>query len=214
MNPPQPSPFRGFSLLELLTVVAVMAIAVALIAAPVTQIARASGIGQAGDQILASLSQARQIAASRNRTVEVRFYKYSEASGASERADGRFRALQLFVLDPSPQGPTTNAVTKIQPMPATVYIASSTALSSLLDPAVTASTAGSTLGVEIPSRGLNYSASTFRVYPDGSTSFTNSQPMFVTVVPANTPDEATLPPANYATIVLEPSNGKVRLHRP
>jgi uncharacterized protein (TIGR02596 family) len=211
MNSPRPPFLRGFSLLELLTVIAVMAIAVALIAAPFTQIVRASGLGHAGDQILATLSQARQIAAARNRTVEVRFYKYVDASQPTE---GRFHAMQLFVVETAAQGTTTNAVARSQTMPATVFIASGTALSSLLDPAVTTPTAGSALGVKIPSCGLNYSASTFRIYPDGSTSFTNAQPKFLTVVPSNTPDEATVPPANYATIVLEPSNGKARLHRP
>jgi len=201
----------GFSLIELLTVIAILGIMLALIAAPTTQLMRASEIGGAGDQLLTALGQARQTAISRNRTVEVRYYKYAETS---DPQGGRFHATQSFILEPGSQGVTTNPIGRKITLPSTTYIAATAALSSLLDPAASARVTGSALGQPIPPCGLNYEAATFRIYPDGSTSITNSRPLFLTVVPANTRDDSSTPPANYATVVIHPLSGKAQLHRP
>lgn len=201
----------GFSLIELLTVIAIIGIMLALVAPPAAQVMRASGMAIAGDQVLSALAQARQTAISQNRTVEVRFYKYTDAS---DPTGGRFHASQAFVLEPGAQGITTNPVGRKVTLPSTTYIAATPALSSLLDSTATLRKTGAVLGQSIPPCGLNYEAATFRIYPDGSTSITNSLPMFLTVVPANTPDDASTPPANYATIVIQPLSGKAQLHRP
>jgi uncharacterized protein (TIGR02596 family) len=200
----------GFSLVELLVVIAILGIVLALGVPAVGQLMRASGMTNAGDQLLAALSLARQNALSRNRTVEVRFYKYTDAA---DPQGGRFHAVQSFALEPGTNGIATNAISRKITLPPTSYISTAPSLSSLLDPATCPRSTGAALGQPLSPCGLNYEAAIFRIYPDGSTSITNSQPVFVTVVPANIPDEAATPPPNYATVILQPTTGKVQLHR-
>lgn len=140
-----------------------------------------SGMVNAGDQLQATLSHARQLAAACNRTVEVRFYKYTGPAIPSPNPEGRFYALQLFLIDPTAQGTTTVGTGRKVTLPNTVHLVSTCELSSLLDPSISTHVAGPTLGSSQPC-GTNYTATT--------------------------------PPVNFATLVLQPSTAKVRLHRP
>jgi len=204
----------GFTLVELLAVLAILAILLALAIPPSVALLTASGVSNAGDQMLSSLSLARQIATSRNRAVEVRLYRYHDPARAGQPAEGRFQAIQLFLIEPTPSGTSTNAASRKQSLPANAYIASDPALSSLLDPARFTPVPGSELGQTVPPVGTNYSAVRFRFRPDGSTTLPSDTPMYLTMVPATTPDTASAPPANFATIVLQASSGKASLHRP
>lgn len=203
----------AFSLIELLAVIAILGVLLALVVPAAGSLMRSSGMTNAGDQLLATLSQARQLAMARNRTVEVRLYKYSDPSLPSQPAGGQFRAIQLFLLETTPSGVTTNAAGRKVTVPAAAYIASHPSLSSLLAPTATSTVTGAALGQPVPPCGLDYTANTFRIYPDGSTSLPATAPLFLTIVPANAPDDATLP-ENYATIVLQPTTGKGQLYRP
>lgn len=202
---------RGFSLIELLVVIAILGIVLALGVPAAGQLMRASGMANAGDQILTALSLARQNAISRNRTVEVRFYKYIDAA---DPQGSRFHAVQSFVREPGTNGFTATPIGRKITLPSTTYISTTATLSSLLDPAAAPRSTGTALGQSISPCGLDYEAAIFRIYPDGSTSITNSLPVFVTVVPANIPDDTATPPPNYATVVLQPTTGKAQLHRP
>lgn len=210
--PPRRSPSgRAFSLIELLTVIAILGLVLALAAPPVAQIMRASGLANAGDQVVSALSHARQMAISRNRVVEVRIYKYKDSS---DPGPGRYHALQLFLVEPTRTGSATNALGKKLALPSTTYLAESPSLSSLIAPDAAVHITGASANHAISPCGLDYTAATFRYFPDGSTSLRPGAPLFLTVVPANTPDDASVPPANYATVVLQPDSGKPRLHRP
>lgn len=202
---------RAFSLIELLSVIAILAITLVLTVPPATQILRASNIGNGGDQVVTALAQARQSAMARNRTVEVRFYKYAETGDPEE---GRFHGLQTFVVEPSAQGASTNALGRKVTLPPATYLSATPALSSLLDPVAAPVKTGAALNVSVPPCGLAYTAATFQFYPDGSTSLPAGTPLFLTLVPSDTPDTATTPPLNFATIVLQQASGKTQLHRP
>ena len=201
----------GFSLLELLTVLAIMGIVMAIIVPAVGNILRSSGLSQAGDQLVSTLSYARQTAIARNRAVEVRFYNYADAASSG----GRFRAIQSFLIESGTSGTSSTPIGRKQTFPATVYISSAKELSSLMDPSLNNQVSGTDLGQPIPQVGLAYTAVRFRFRPDGSTdltSFTNKA--FVTFTPASYPDNATTPPPNFVTVLLQPNTGKIKLLRP
>jgi uncharacterized protein (TIGR02596 family) len=201
----------AFSLIELLTVIAILSILLALAIPPISQVMKSADLTNAGDQIVSTLSLARHTAISRNRAVEVRFYKYAETA---DPADGRFHAMQLFFLEPSSGGTTATSIGRKISFPSTVYISSTAILSSLMDPTVTTQASGASLNQSIPTQGKNYQAASFRFYPDGSTNLPSNRPLFLTVVPSNTEDTATSLPANYATIVIQKATGKAQIHRP
>jgi uncharacterized protein (TIGR02596 family) len=205
---------RGFSLVELLVVIAILGILLALAAPPISSVMRASGVTNAGDQFMATLSQARQTAIARNRTVEVRLYQYVDPDASQEPAEGRFRSMQLFLIESMTQENGAAPIGRAIHFAGSTYLAPNAALSSLLDSSIRPSTTGTALGHSISPCGLNYRAKIIRFYPDGSTDLPSDRLMFLTLVPENTPSTAATPPENFATIVVQPSTGKAQLHRP
>jgi uncharacterized protein (TIGR02596 family) len=205
---------RGFSLVELLVVIAILGILLALAAPPISSVMRASGVTNAGDQLMATLSQARQTAIARNRTVEVRLYQYVDPDAAQEPAEGRFRSMQLFLIESITQENGAAPIGRTIHFPGSTYLAPNAALSSLLDSAIRPSVTGTALGHPISPCGLNYRAKTIRFYPDGSTDLPVDRLWYLTIVPANTPETITAVPDNFATIVIQSASGKAQLHRP
>ena len=204
----------AFSLIELLVVIAILGLVLVLTIPAVGGLLRGSGVTSAGDMVLAALSRARQSAISMNRTVELRLLKYTDPSAPAEPSGGRFRALQVFVIERTPEGVSTNQIGRKVTLPPTACLASSPALSSVLGPGMATTSTGSLLGQNVTPVGLNYSAAIIRFYPDGSTSLPSGTNAYLTVVPTITDDAVSEPPANYATIAVEPISGKSRLHRP
>lgn len=203
---------QAFSLIELLVTVAILSIMLALTVPPISQLMRSSGIATAGDQLLTTLSQARQIAASRNRTVEVRFYRYVESNDPPQ---GRFRAVQLFLIEPSAQGSTTQTASRKLTLPSNTYLSPTAALSSLIQPTPrNPRRTGSQLALPISPSGLNYDAASFQIFPDGTTNLPLDQISFVTIISTHTPDDQVTAPENFATIIIQPTSGKAQLRRP
>ena len=95
----------GFSLLELLVVVAIMMIIYALVAPAANSIVMSFRLNSAADSVVNTLSFARQSSIAQNRTVEVRFYRFALAGMPGEQpsnpATGKFRAIQAFAYNSS-----------------------------------------------------------------------------------------------------------------
>ena len=91
---------RAFSLVELLVVVAVIAIVAGFAVPAVTTMLKGSQLTQGSQMVVDQISLARQTALSRNRSVEVRFYKFGDPEIPGEKTDdptsGFFRAMQVF----------------------------------------------------------------------------------------------------------------------
>ena len=75
---------RAFSLVELLVVISVIAIIAGFAVPAVTTMIRGSALAQGSQNIADQIVLARQLALSRNRSVEVRFYKFGDSETPGE----------------------------------------------------------------------------------------------------------------------------------
>ncbi len=116
----------GFSLLELLAVIAVFGIIASFTMPAVSSVMRASDL-RSGSQILSEqLGLARQMAIAKNRSVEVRLYQYAVSP---ETGAGKFRAIQTFeILDSGVAQP----LGRIYRLPSSILIDSGSTLSSII----------------------------------------------------------------------------------
>jgi prepilin-type N-terminal cleavage/methylation domain-containing protein len=94
------SPRPGFTLVELLAVVALIAVVIAFAVPAMTQIMKGTQISQGSQVVNDTLLLARQYAISRSHAIEVRFYRYGDPDTPGEKHDdpstGKWRAIQLF----------------------------------------------------------------------------------------------------------------------
>lgn len=227
---------RAFSLVELLVVVAVIAIIAGFAVPAVTTMIRGSQLTQGSQMVLDQMSLARQTALAKNRPVDVRFYKFADPETPGETPDkpdtGYFRALQVFeILDNGgalPLGP-------IQRLPVNV-IMNEKGLSTLLneaEPSRVRVTKPLDSDPEMPDNVVkkNYHYMSLRFQPDGSTDLpqggTVTDPKgdswYVTLVNATDANATTVgaagsaakpAAANYFTLQVDPITGTTRPYRP
>ncbi len=222
----------GMTLLELLAVLGVISVLIGLGTPAVNGMLRSGEIGQAAQVLTDQLALARQMALSSNRQIEVRLYKFIDPQMTAGTA-ASVRAIQLFEVPDSAAALATapggrdalgyRAVSKFTRLPGpSVIIDSGNALSTLIGSAaggnaVPTVSSGSDLGYAIPALGTAYSVMRFSFLPDGSTNLPPQSAQiqwFFTVHDALKGDNLTAPPPNFATLQIQPSNGKVRSYRP
>lgn len=219
---------RAFSLVELLVVVAVIGI-VASFAVPAVQgMLRGTALSTASGNMVDEISLARQHALTRNRVVEVRFYRFadSELPGevTTDPSSGHYRALQFFEMSEAgimvPAG-------KVIRLPDAVIMNPGPTLSSLIGHFTDPSRPNASRDPELP-RGVghDYEYISFRFFPDGSTSLsptgtdgtsTAGGKWFITVhaeSDLNRTKENTQPPPNFFTWMIDPVSGTSKVLRP
>jgi uncharacterized protein (TIGR02596 family) len=220
---------RAFSLVELLVVIAVIGI-VATFAVPAVQgMMKGSALSTASSLMVDQMSLARQHSLSKNRVVEVRFYKFADPELPGENVQdpetGHFRALQTFEMA---EGGTMVPVGKVVRMPDTIMMNSGDEISNLLgeEPAWLTEP-DPRIDPELP-RGVkhNYKFVAFKFLPDGTTSLSptgkKGQPSeggkwFITVHTeadrVRTNGDST-PPPNFFTWQIDPVSGSSKILRP
>jgi len=209
----------GFSLVELLVVLVIIAIVSAFAIPAIMGALQSSSLTSAGDEVSAMLSLARQHAMARNRQVEVRWYQFADPSFPGEvagsPATGHFRAVQAFEINESG---TAVEFTKMQRLPAGIIMDAGTTLSSLFGSTFATSSPQTT---SIPLAGTLYNYCAFRFLNDGSTNITTigagsavGPPWFITLHSLNYGDNLAAPPKNYATMDIDPTNGSATIFRP
>lgn len=200
----------GFSLIELLAVMALLGLLMALVAPAVVTVMQGNQTTRASDSTVAHLSQARQRALTGNHPVEVRFYQY-QSNGSDEEY---FKAMQTFAIDDD--GAAT-PMGRSEVLPGQIIIDSGTTLSSLI-----ARLPEKTLDpkIKIPQADINYTCRAFRFLPDGSATSGNAPGLsktdkwFLTLHSERDGDGLTEPPDNYVTIQIDPANGSIKVWRP
>jgi uncharacterized protein (TIGR02596 family) len=191
------SPFslsrRGFSLIELIVVIAIIAVIAGYVVPQASQILKGSTLTQGSTIVTDQIRLAREYAVTKNCKVEVRFYQYADPEVPGEipgtPTTGQYRAMQIFQVMIATQGTGVNTIAaerclpldKVQLLPQgvimEVYAANSTsqygvACSTILTNPNSLPIQGSQepTGLLLP-RGINsnYNYVSFRFLQDGST---------------------------------------------
>jgi uncharacterized protein (TIGR02596 family) len=197
---------HGFSLVELLVVVAIISVLGLLAMQGLNSSLRASRLTAASDALTSVLLAARQQAIAANNDAEVRFYRY--AAGGEP---ARFRAAQAFVYRADG---SARAAGRLVKLPEGIAIAEDESLSSLLEPSREKSWSTEPKP-SLANVGTSYDTRVVRFRADGSTDLAPfGTPWFVSVVAAGDADQAGALPANFATIQIDPVTGRLRTFRP
>ncbi len=223
---------RAFSLLELLVVMAIIAIIAALTLPAFNNLGRAQSLSSAGSNLLDQFALARQTAVAQNRVVEVRFYKRREnpAQPASESVNPeRFRSFRTMIYEEPVRDATGNfvtmaiALTTMQDLPTRVVISEEQVFSTLIFPYTNTAPPRPLLRENISDaeRDVTYQVVRFRA--NGGTDLgVNGTPdgdkWFLTIKSDNDPKVGTgtsaRPANNFFTIMLDSVSGRARAYRP
>lgn len=197
----------GFSLIELISVIAVIAVVTVLAAPAFIGVSAGVELGVSATTVADTLSLARQTALSSNRPVEVRFYTVPAPKGTP----GTTIAVGLFRIDDS--GPTQ--IRQLAWLEKRVRMATTERFASLLTGTQTASGPLTPLD---PTGATTYPYHYFQYRPDGSTNLAATAPgddtWHVMLHLATRPPTESAPPANYATVQLDPVTGRTKIFRP
>ncbi|HSJ01052.1 MAG TPA: Verru_Chthon cassette protein D [Verrucomicrobium sp.] len=206
---------RGFTLVEMLFVCIVVGVLLA-VAAPVgISVLQASGMNRATSMISDELNMARQLAMTRNREVEVRFYKV--ATDATTQ-DLQFRAFRSFLVEgDSPEN--VKALGNVQYLPESIIISADTKNSTLLDYG-NPNRSGLMLFQEtLPGTSSPVDCVSFIFRPNGGTNLGPIDPpegnWYLTFHQAHAVvNVETGIPDNFCTVQIDPVSGRVRVYRP
>ena len=206
----------GFSLVEILLVVAILAGLISLSVPAFNRMVTASNLAAGGQSLADQLSLARQTAITKNAQVEVRLYQLPDPARPDSKTPTLYRAFQSFALGSG--GSETNAIAKPTFLPRSIVFLSSPTVSSLLPSGSTAppllvagEAAGTRFGGSIPSA-YNYMA--FHFNPDGSTDLDPRTAWYISLAFEKAPLGASGVPADFITVQLDPLSGRVKLFRP
>ncbi len=166
-------PPRAFSLIELLVVIAIIGIIGAFAVPAAGELLKGSSMTQAANLLTDQTAAARQQAITRNRTIEVRFYRFWDPENPGENpaspvTNAPFRALQFFEIADGVPNPTGRFVR----LPNSIVLSPEAALSSVLNnPQHPSRKPDTTYDTDLP-RGIlrtQYEYVPLRFQPDGST---------------------------------------------
>jgi uncharacterized protein (TIGR02596 family) len=225
----------GFTLIELMIVVAVVALLLALVMPGLLGTLGASKLTQAGDRMVGFLSEAQSRAYGQGRPVEVRFYRVpsSEDSMLGAPAGGYFRGgLMLEYFQPGETDPRTGTAALARPlavvrqamvvMPEGTAMSENSQMSTLLGVATRPSGQNVAAAVETvmkttrgyePFLPLSEEYRSFVLYPE-TTSLDSESKWHLAVVPEA---DASRPPtevSNYYTLLIDPVTTRLSIYRP
>lgn len=230
---------RAFSLIEMLVVIAIIAMIMASATPALMRTMQATRLATTGDSIMGAIAEAKQLAYAQNVPVELRFFKHPDQdfSGSTVQL---FRSFQMFKIVTLSQGVGAGAQLSESVVPVgTLYklsdgiiIAAGLDLSPLLNGA-----GGASLDDVKPNAGgggpgysgvPNAKYNAIRFMPDGSCRKVNAQlggfsqldygtlPLSFFTITYNSGADVTAGnlPKNFYTIQIDPYTGKARNYRP
>ncbi|MCB1062210.1 MAG: Verru_Chthon cassette protein D [Verrucomicrobiae bacterium] len=219
MRLPKFSSGKGFSLIEMLIVLTVLGILFALAAPNLFTLMQASTLSSEGNLVRNKLTQAQQLALSKNTDVEVRFFKMADPSAAE--LEEEFRGFQFFLFNEEGDLLPASKFFRIKPP-----VVISENFSTLLNPGSNSDSEGKEYGFLSPSEGtaeipvgdtlepVDYVS--FRFRPDGSTDLpgrtSKDDTWYLSLLQGtNTSDGL---PANHYIVQVDSYNGKIGVFRP
>ncbi len=200
----RPARVQAFSLVEILIVCALFVVLAVMVVPGTGDMLRSQDISAAGRIVEQSLNNARILAVTKNRRVEVRFYKSNSTS--------RIIGLQLFEFDESGTTPLPATAMRWLPKSATINenLANSTLWANLpvksfstLDPKI-----------PLPEIGTDYEARAVQFLPNGGINLDPTQRWFLTVHETRSNPSSSSLPANFYCVQVEPVLGTTRVYRP
>jgi uncharacterized protein (TIGR02596 family) len=190
----------AFSLLELIMVLALVAVLAALAAQGYSSAVQSAAIASGADMINEAFTEARANAVAQNTEVEVRIYLLSSQPGLPPA----YTALQSHWVKADG---TTPPASQVVQLPSWVAIDSTSARSTLIAANTEAATPDAS-----DSR-LNSNTRVFHFLPDGSTDLSSSTSWFLTVRAATQSDPSRFP-VNWACVGIDPTTGRAQTYRP
>jgi uncharacterized protein (TIGR02596 family) len=204
---------HGFSLVELLVVLAVISIVSTLTIMAFRGVNSALNLSSATQQVSAELTNARQTALTLDETVQVRFYQFPDTTGSSTTKE--FQAMQTFETRDNPPLP----LDKIVYLPSNIMISGSATYSPPLSSSnMTATTPVATdPAINLNGIGQNYTYVAVAFKSNGtidttalSGSWTSS--WFITLFEKKYASATNL--VNYTTVSIDPQDGRLRIFQP
>lgn len=231
MSLPPRSNNRAFTLIEMISVIGIIALLVALVTPTLLDVIRSTRLSASGDSLVNRISLAQQSAVSMGSEVELRFYRYINSS-AERPSEDLFYAYQVVH---SPQAGLERALSEVYYLESGIILSRLDQLSPLLQ----------TVNNQRPSTDGNYlfkppgsaqpdavSYAAMRFYPDGSMRMLTSaaavngnldaqaraytvpsfDKSFLTIVESK--DALTAQPRNFFCVQIDSYTGKTRVYRP
>jgi len=201
---------RAFSIIELMIVCAIVAILAAASGPSLVQTLRGSYLNRGGDRIASLMEQARLAALTRRLPVEVRFFAYADPTQPG--APGGVHSAQAFLIS---ETGIAAPLTQVMQLPDPVVITSNPILTTLW----TLPHWGQSIPpLSIPRAGGAFDCRVIRFFPSGLTSLAgNGSQASWCLTLLNSKDDlpnASAPPRDFITFVLDPFSGTLRTYRP
>ena len=216
---------RGFTLVEILIVLALIAMLLFFTVPGLKDVLKGSKLTGASDQIAGDLNLARQTAIKESVPVEVRLYKFRDPSAKNEE---RFAAYQCFRLVQdltSPFDYTTARIAKpifekVKTIPQGVVLVATDMWSPLLTDDKMKQDRQRVRGLVPGERDTEAQYFSFIITPEGETNLDRSgaKQWYITLVTENeyqkAPDPNAMRPNNFITLQIDPFTANVRRYAP
>jgi uncharacterized protein (TIGR02596 family) len=203
-----PKERKAFSLIELLTVIAIMGVLLAFSIGGYFTITSSTLLTSTGDELVGKLVQAQQRAIAESTQVEVRLYKYTTENNEDVEWSLALTRRDLEGVSRALENPYY--------LPRGVTLHQSSALSPLLSELPETEDADRIIRKPDDEGTATYTS--FRFFSDGGTDLPDNSgsgdTWHITIVTAGSDVTSQTPPKNFFTIRVDPYSGSIRSFRP
>ena len=200
---------RGFTLIEILVVLAIIAVIVTFTVPNLEPVLKGSKLKQAADDLERALANAQQVALTQNHPVEVRFFRYNDPD--SPGSEEYFRSYQAVQVITSAQDHTQvieeKAVTQVESFQVPFVLLAEGQYSTLIN-----SDALEQGSADIP-RADNAEYVAFEFRPNGATNLATVDMPHWTLTIVRDSDKAPVV-GEFVTLTVDAYNGQVRQFHP